>query len=456
VAAALRFPGLGDQSMWLDEARTAVIVEQPGLGEMLDAFGTQSTPPLYHLVLWAWVKVAGAGDFSLRLVAALAGVATVPVTYLTGLRLSGRRAALVAAAMVATGPLLVYYSQENRPYSALALASAGTLLLFLRAREIRSASAVAAWGAAAVVALGLHYFAAFFLVPQAALLVRGVPDRRRLAKLLAPAAVLSLGLAVLALVQFGRGTTAYVAGQPLAARLTEMFHHFTKGAVGVPGAGLGLAAVLLLAGGVILLARADSDERRSAALPLGVAAAGVLVPLLLIPAGVDLVNYRNLIGVWPLLALGLATGFASRRAGRAGIVSAVALCLVWAGTALALQGSVAHRREDWRGAAGFVARSPQPRLVVVNPSYSITPLLRYGPALVQTAPAGTRVSEVAVVSVPGPRNGWPRALPGLPAFRRVATWDGVRMAAARYRATAPQPVPTLPRPGLYLEPGGPP
>ena len=441
--------------MWLDEAQTALIVERPGLGEMLEAYGGESAPPLYYLVVWAWAKLAGHGDYSLRMVAALAGTATVLVTYLVGMRLSGRRAALIAAAMVATSPYLIHYSQENRPYSALSLAAVGTLLLFLRARERRSAGALTAWGAAAIAALAVHYFAAFFLLPQAVMLLRGAIDRRRLLKLLAPGAALSVGLVVLALNQLADGSTDWIGTQPLDNRLLVTFHLFTKGAIAVPGAGLGLAAVLLLVAGAVLLARADSDERRSASLPLALAASGLILPLVLVPLGLDLVTDRNLIGVWPLLALALAIGFASRPAGRVGVIAATALCVVWAATSVALQSSAAHRREDWRGAAEFLATSPQPRVVAVSPGYSLAPLLRYRPRLVPTAPRGTRVTEVAVVAAPAPPAGWPRIIPWLPSFRRAATWDGERIGAATYRAAAPQPLPPLPRPGLYIEPGDP-
>lgn len=455
LAAALRFPTLGDQSMWVDEARTALIVERPGLGEMLHAFGTQSTPPLYHLVLWAWAKLAGSGDYSLRVVPALAGTATVPVTYLAGVRVGGRRAALIAAAMVATSPYLVYYSQENRPYSALALAGAGTLLLFLRAREKRSPGTIAAWGVAAIAGLALHYFAAFFLLPQAVLLLRAATDRRRLLLRLAPAAGLALGLAALAVVQLNRGTTTWIVAQPLDDRLQATFHQFIKGGSAIPGDGLGLAAAVLVALGMLLLARADSDQRRSALLPLGLAAAGVALPLAFVPLGVDVFYERNVIGAWPLLALGVAVGFGSRRAARTGPMAAVALCAVWAATTLVLQDSIPHRREDWRGAAKFIGRSFRPRVVAVSPRWAAAPLLRYGAGLLQTAPPGTRVSEVAVVATPPPPKGWPTAVPGMPGFRRSATWNGGRIAAAIYRAAAPQPVPPLPQEGLYLDPGDP-
>jgi hypothetical protein len=56
-------------------------------------------------------------------------VATVPVVYLIGLELRGRRAGLMAAALAAVNPMLLWYSQEARAYSLLALLCAVSLLL---------------------------------------------------------------------------------------------------------------------------------------------------------------------------------------------------------------------------------------------------------------------------------------------------------------------------------------
>ena len=79
----------------------------------MDVVGfSESAPPLYYVLGWLWVQVAGTGEFGLRSLSALAGIATVPVAYLLGLELRGRRAGILAAALVAVNPMLVWYSQE--------------------------------------------------------------------------------------------------------------------------------------------------------------------------------------------------------------------------------------------------------------------------------------------------------------------------------------------------------
>ena len=82
---------------------------------------------------WAWGGVFGLGEAGVRSLSLIAGAATVPVAYLAGRELSGVRAGLVAAALVAVSPFLVFYSQEARAYALLTLLGALSFWLFARA-----------------------------------------------------------------------------------------------------------------------------------------------------------------------------------------------------------------------------------------------------------------------------------------------------------------------------------
>ena len=93
-----------------------------GFGDAMEAVGySESAPPLYYALAWVWTQLTGTGEFGLRSLSALAGVATVPVAYLLGAELRGRRAGIVAAALVAVNPMLLWYSQEARGYALFAL-----------------------------------------------------------------------------------------------------------------------------------------------------------------------------------------------------------------------------------------------------------------------------------------------------------------------------------------------
>ena len=95
LGVALRFASLGVQSYHHDEVITALRVLPGSFGEMLHAVKvSESNPPLYYVLGWAWAKEFGTGEVGLRSLSALFGAATVPVGYLIGRQLASRRAGL--------------------------------------------------------------------------------------------------------------------------------------------------------------------------------------------------------------------------------------------------------------------------------------------------------------------------------------------------------------------------
>ena len=146
IGAAIRFSTLDQQSFWLDEATTWGIVSH-GVGHVLSTVPkTESTPPLYYVLVWLWSRVFGAGDVGLRSFSALCGTLTIPVMWAAGRRLASERIGLVAALVTAVNPLLFWYSQEARTYALLVLLSALSLLAFLRALEQPSTGRLVWWG----------------------------------------------------------------------------------------------------------------------------------------------------------------------------------------------------------------------------------------------------------------------------------------------------------------------
>ncbi len=136
LAAGLRFATLGVQAYHHDEIVTASRVLRGDFWHAMEAVGfSESAPPLYYALAWFWTQLTGTGEFGLRSLSALAGVATVPVAYLLGAELRDRRAGLAAAALVAVNPMLLWYSQEARGYALLVLLTSLALLYFLRALD---------------------------------------------------------------------------------------------------------------------------------------------------------------------------------------------------------------------------------------------------------------------------------------------------------------------------------
>ena len=69
----------------------------------------------------------------MRLVSVLAGTAIIPLSFVLGRWTVGVRAGVVAAALVALGPFMIYYSTEARPYALLILLVLLSTLSLLRA-----------------------------------------------------------------------------------------------------------------------------------------------------------------------------------------------------------------------------------------------------------------------------------------------------------------------------------
>src|SRR4051794_30465505 len=189
--AVLRFATLGIQSYHHDEIVTATRILPGDFWQAMEAVGSsESAPPLYYALAWLWTQATGTGELGLRSLSALVGVATIPVAYWLATALTTpptgpkavyistlgpvRRggAGVVAAALVAVNPMLVWYSQEARAYSLFALLTALSLLFFVRALDRGGRRDSLAWGIASALALATHYFAAFPIAAEALWLLR--------------------------------------------------------------------------------------------------------------------------------------------------------------------------------------------------------------------------------------------------------------------------------------------
>jgi 4-amino-4-deoxy-L-arabinose transferase-like glycosyltransferase len=109
-AFVLRLWNLGTQSLWHDEAWSVMSAYQPL--RPIDP----NYPPFFTVLLGAWVTVAGDSVWAMRYWSLLFGVATVAVVALAARRWFGKRAAIIAATLVAVSPLLWVYAQEIRSY----------------------------------------------------------------------------------------------------------------------------------------------------------------------------------------------------------------------------------------------------------------------------------------------------------------------------------------------------
>jgi mannosyltransferase len=457
LGAALRFATLGVQSYHHDEIVTASRVLRVGFGHAMDAVGfSASAPPLYYALAWIWTQLTGTGPWGLRSLSALAGVATIPVAYLIGRELRGRRTGLAAAALVAVNPMLIWYSQEARAYALLVFFCALSLLYCVRALRVESAETpeggglaqdkrnFVAWGVFSALALATHYFAVFPLAAEMILLLRR-RGRATLAGLwiVLPMAVL---LAPLVIHQMSYGHAEWIGKFSLGHRLWETGATFLVGEtgdiIGGPERPLPAAAplALALAAFALLAVRGDRREKRAAGVPLAVAALTIGVPLLLAvtAAGKDFVLARNLLPALVPLLIVVAIGATVKRARRLGAVLAALLVAyslvfsVWVNFDEELQ------RPDWQAVAEHLGEPEAPRATVlwVLGEAPLRYYLSTGAIQLKAAEGyGWLVGEIDFVSdgeAPPP----PPRLLG-PGFREVGHEDVGRLFIRRYRLDRP-------------------
>ncbi len=371
LAAVLRFATLGVQAYHHDEIVTASRVLRGSFFHAMDAVGfSESAPPLYYALAWIWTQVTGTGEFGLRSLSAVAGVATVPVAYLIGLELRGRRAGLMAAALVAVNPMLLWYSQEARAYALLALLCAVSLLYCARAQRHGRRRDLTFWGLASGLALATHYFAVFAVAAEALLLLR----RRGRASFagLWIVGLFGLLLAPLAIHQMSYGHAEWISNFSLGHRVWETASTFVVGETSDIIARperpeLAFVPLALVLPALALLPfRGSREERRAAMIPLAVSLAAIGIPLLLalVPFGKDFVLARNVLPALVPLLVALAVALTLPAARRLGIGIGAALLAyslgfcVWASVSPELQ------RPDWEAVAAEIGEPEAPRATV--------------------------------------------------------------------------------------------
>lgn len=166
VAFGLRIYQLEMQSLWYDEGVTATLA-QHDLAALTAWTSRDIQPPLYYYIVAGWGRLTGWSEWSLRFVSAWWGTLLVPLMALLSYRLlHNRNAALAAALLTTTHPLLVYYSQEARMYTMVVALGVLTGYYFLVAMD-KGGTSYRRWvpyiiGATAT--LYTHYFAVFLLL----------------------------------------------------------------------------------------------------------------------------------------------------------------------------------------------------------------------------------------------------------------------------------------------------
>ena len=383
VGAALRLATAG-QSLFGDELSTYFIVSTHGLGGTIATVQNdfEITPPLSFVLSWLSTR-AGMTTELLRAPSLIAGTAAIPLVYVIGARTVGRKAGVVAAALTALAPFMIFYSSEARAYQlAIVLVLLSTLALLNAVRDGRTGWWVA-YAACSCAAVYTHYTSAFPLAAQLLWVLWAHPEARK-------AAILANVGALVAFLPWLDGlrndlaspdTKVWSLISPLNAHTVRLsIEHWTVGFPyaypttelrDLPGvAGLSAEALGVALGLVgLALALARSRPRRVApgvALVIVMALSAPVAEALVGAVGANMLTQpRNLAVAWPWFALGLAAVLVS--GGRRLSIAAVGLVLAgFAVGAVKMVTEADFRRPDFKAAAQFIDRRAAPTDYVID------------------------------------------------------------------------------------------
>jgi mannosyltransferase len=368
---------------WIDEGLSVGIADRP-LGDIPGVLRMDGSPPLYYMLLHAWMSVAGSSEVATHAFSLLTALVAVPVAWWAARALFGTRSGWIAAVLAATNPFLTQYAQETRMYSLVALLGLVACATFARTFAFTGTEAAAPAAARRPWAIGFavslaallytHNWAIFFAAGCGATWLGLAAAAPRAAR---------RELVTDALIGFGGALVLYLPWVP-----TLLYQSAHTGApwaqapdlldlFGVPGKLFGAVAQvgLFLAAGAGLAVLVERTDGRLGPRGRAVATlAGVWLGMVLLAFAASQLSpawaTRYLaIGLPPLLLLA-AAGLA--HAGRLGVVGLVVVALVWAGDGAPSEKSNVREIAESVGpslAPGDLVVSTQPEQIPVLAHY---------------------------------------------------------------------------------------
>jgi uncharacterized membrane protein len=361
VGLVLRLISL-NQSLWLDEATSALAAKMP-LSDFFTKFMPGDFhPPLYYLILKLWASIFGFSEISLRIPSVIFGLGMVYFVYLIAKKLFNEKTGIIAATLIATSGLAVYYSQEARMYSLAAFLVGVLVYMFIQKKWVLFSITLAL--------LAMTDYVSLFILPVFWIL--GKKDFKKLVLAHIPAfAVFLIWLPVFYKQILGglsvQGSNWWnLLGVPTIKNAALILVKFILGRISFDNKiiyGAITAAVILLFGFVIYKARRSSKLIwlwLSLSIFLGI----------LISFKVPTLSYFRFLFCLPAFYILLAVGI--EKAGRYKYLFLSALIAVNLISTMYYLTNYKFQREDWRAAARAIGSD-----TIVFPVASQTEALEY-------------------------------------------------------------------------------
>jgi uncharacterized membrane protein len=168
LGIALRFWALGAKSLWGDEIISLALATghpwYPSPEEMVNIYKVDhyraalslaptyfsqrlntllqadTQPPLYYFLLNIWLHLFGPSPVSLRSLSVLVSIASIPLIYTLGRRISSIDVGVYSALIFSVAPFQLAFAQHNRPYALL-----GFFTLFSTLAVVRICQGAGGW-----------------------------------------------------------------------------------------------------------------------------------------------------------------------------------------------------------------------------------------------------------------------------------------------------------------------
>ena len=168
AGCVLRFVSTG--ALWLDESISNEIAKRP-LGDLFSALRHDGSPPLYYLLLHAWIAVFGDSTFAVRSLSSVISLGALPLAWLVGKELGGRRLAGTMLLVTASTPYALRYATETRMYELIFVEVLLGTWIYVRVRRTPTRRWLIATTLITAALAYTHYWSFFLIGPVVALLL---------------------------------------------------------------------------------------------------------------------------------------------------------------------------------------------------------------------------------------------------------------------------------------------
>jgi mannosyltransferase len=386
VGGVLRFSFLASKSLWLDEAVTAQRVSLP-LRQLITV-SARTEMPLYHLVVYGWVLIAGNSEFMLRFPSALFAVATIPLIAVLGTEVSDGATGLLSALLLTVNETSIQYAQNARSYALLMMLVTLSSIFFVKSIKRGTLADCTGYVLSGASGSYAHLFGILILPAQWASSFLFLTSRRTTKRV--QISVVAIGILSVPALEWAisgdQGQVNWIAGTSLRS-LLQLFYVLAgasrdivpaSAARYLPGSrdSLSLPLLLLYLAAIALALIRSRSQNRAGVIYLLLCLVIPICLAVIVSFFKPLFVTRYLLITLPFFITAAAMGI-TYIPWRAAII-AVATTI----TVFSLTEDYSYYRaasfQDWRGAVRFVAQRAKPGdVLMVYPGYNIVPVQHY-------------------------------------------------------------------------------